>query len=860
MADIPKNYDPKGVEARWYKFWEERGYFTVQPNDTRPKYVVVIPPPNVTDVLHLGHALNVTIQDVFVRWKRMMGFATLWVPGEDHAGIATQAVVKRELAKKGITEPTRDQFMSAVWEWTNTKRKYIAQQLRRMGASCDWTRERFTLDEGLSRAVREVFVRLFNEGLIYRGHYIVNWCPKCRTAISDEEVEYEDITGKLWYIAYPIEEGGTIVVATTRPETMLGDTAVAVHPADDRYKKLVGKHAILPLINRRIPIIADDAVDPEMGTGAVKVTPAHDPDDFEIAKRHNLDIVLVMDESAHINDNGGKYKGLDRYAARNAVLDDLRKLNLLVKEEPHQYAVGHCHRCGTVIEPYLSEQWFVHMEPLAKPAIEAVEHGDIKFFPSRWTKTYLNWMYNIKDWCISRQLWWGHRIPVYYCENGCPPFASVDEPKKCPTCGATKLRQDPDVLDTWFSSWLWPFSVFGWPEQTDDLKAFYPTTLLVTAPDIIFFWVARMIMAGYKFMGDKPFSIVYLHGIVRDAQGRKMSKSLGNSIDPIEMIDKYGADAVRFTLIAAAGEAQDPALSENSFKAGRNFINKIWNAYRLVRMLCEKYGPDRAPTEPTVADRWITSRMEEVTIQVHELLTNLRINGALMTMYEFFWHEYCDWYLEIIKIEPNLPVAIKVLERMMRLMHPYIPFITEEIWQHLPHRGDSIVVADYPRGNPNLIDKEAIMWMNILKHVITEVRAVRSIFNVPKGKLLKLCYSGDDEIFEFLVSHTNILHKLAYVDNVVETTQRPPHSASVVGENYEIWIPLGEVIDVEKEKQRLMKEIKELESLLHATEAQLNNRNFIEKAPKEVVDKLKTKATTFRNKLTTLRRNVEGFI
>jgi len=879
---IPKVYDPKKVEDRIYSYWETRGFFHTEPEPGRKKYCIVIPPPNVTDVLHMGHAYNNTFQDILIRYHRMAGYNTLWIPGTDHAGIATQNVVERRLAKEeGLTRHDlgREKFVERVWQWQKKYGGIIINQLKRLGSSCDWQRTRFTMDEGLSRAVIEAFVRLYEKGLIYRGKYIINWCPRCQTAISDEEVVHKDQEGSLWYIRYPVKDGsGYITVATTRPESMLGDTAVAVHPEDKRYKKMIGKTLVLPLIGREIPVVADNAVDPKFGTGAVKVTPAHDPNDFEISQRHHLPAVVVMDETATMNENAGRFAGMDRFACRKAVVEELRKQGLLEKIEKHQHAVGHCQRCDTIIEPYLSEQWFVKIKPLAEPALRVVQEGKIRFIPERWTKVYENWMVNIRDWCISRQLWWGHRIPVFYCQDCGEQMVDRQKPEKCRKCGNGRIEQDSDVLDTWFSSWLWPFSTMGWPDKTPDLEYFYPTDTLVTGPDIIFFWVARMIMAGLEFMGDIPFRYVYIHGIIRDEFGRKMSKSLGNGIDPIEMIEKYSADAVRFSLMALTSEGQDINLAESKFEMGRNFSNKIWNAFRFIAMNRENaeidpnFQPAKVREQMELADRWVLSRYFATVEQITDHLEKFRFNDYVSTFYSFFWHDFCDWYLELIKPrlyqaeDPGqrslvLNVALYILKGSMKLLHPVMPFITEEIWQHVRAAEDpeSIMIASWPETEKGWISAETDRQMAFLQEVIRSVRTIRGEMNVPPGKKATvLVHDEDEERAELLRRYEGYLKNLAAVESceVGAGVKRPPQSASAVVEGAEIYVPLGGLIDIDVEKARLQKEIERLEGILEKLNLKLTNQNFLTRAPKEVVEKERAKKAQFEETLEKLRNNL----
>ena len=735
-TDIPKTYDSNRVESRWYDFWETGGYFRADPDSSAPPFVIVMPPPNVTGSLHMGHMLDHTVHDVIIRRKRMQGFNTLWLPGTDHAGIATQNVVEKQLREDGLTRHDlgRDKFVEKVWEWKSEYGDLITQQIRRIGDSCDWSRQRFTLDKGLSDAVREVFVRLYEEGSIYRGERLINWCPRCRTALSDLEVEYKSLEGKLYHIRYRIEGSREefVEIATTRPETMLGDTAIAVHPEDERYAHLKDRSAQLPLVGRKLPFIPDDVVDREFGTGVVKVTPAHDPADFDMGERHGLERISVIDEDGNITEAGGVYAGLDRFEARERLLSDLEAQKFLTRVESHVHNVGHCSRCKTIVEPLLSTQWFVDVGPMAKDAIRAVEEGDIKFVPANWAKTYFEWMYNIRDWCISRQLWWGHRIPAWYCECGEVVVSRVD-PTACPKCGSEEITQDEDVLDTWFSSQLWPFSTMGWPEETSDLKAFYPTSLLVTGFDIIFFWVARMIMAGLKFAGDVPFKEVYIHGLVRDAERQKLSKSQGNAGDPMLVCDEYGTDAVRFTLARLGAPGSDFILTEDQLEGYRAFSTKIWNAGRFILGSGNDSGTLLAEDEIrnadlSLADRWILSRQMRSVDAVNKALDRYFLHEAARSIYQFFWHEFCDWYLEMAKLHPeqSRPVLIHVFEKALRTLHPFMPFITEELWQRIPHNGESIVVARYPEFEADFVDERVERDTALIQEIIVKVRNIRS--------------------------------------------------------------------------------------------------------------------------------------
>ncbi|MCG0275215.1 MAG: valine--tRNA ligase [Thermosediminibacteraceae bacterium] len=858
ITDIPSVYDPKNVEEKWYKFWEENDFFRAKIERGKEPFTIVIPPPNVTGNLHLGHALNNTIQDILIRFKRMQGYPTLWLPGTDHAGIATEAKVKEQLAEEGLSKYDlgREKFLERVWAWKEKYGNTIVNQLKKLGASCDWSRFRFTLDEGLSRAVREVFVTLYEKGLIYRGDYIVNWCPTCKTTLSDIEVEHEERQDKLYYVKYPFSDGsGYVTIATTRPETIMADTAVAVNPADERYRAYIGKTVILPLVGREIPIIADDYVDMEFGTGALKVTPAHDPNDFEIGLRHGLPMIKVLDEEGRMNENAGKFKGLDRYECRKAMIRELEEKGYMVKIEDLTHSVRKCYRCNTVVEPMVSKQWFVRMKPLAEPAIEVVKQGRVQFVPERFAKIYINWLENIHDWCISRQLWWGHRIPAWYCKDCGETIVSRETPAKCSKCGGSSLEQDPDVLDTWFSSALWPFSTLGWPDETDDLKYFYPTTVLVTAYDIIFFWVARMIFMAMEFMKKEPFKYVAITGLIRDAQGRKMSKSLGNGIDPLEVIEKYGADTLRFALITGNTPGNDIRFSWEKAEHSRNFANKIWNASRFVMMNLEGFEPGEPELEKlSLKDRWILSRLNEVTREVTEFLEKFEVGMASQQVYDFFWSEFCDWYIEMAKIDlygedetakkSTQRVLYTVLERVLRLLHPFMPFITEEIWQHLPHEGKSIMVSSWPEYRSDWQFDDAVN-MQVLMDAVRGIRNIRAEMNVPPSKKAKaVVRTGDANTLELLKQNLDIIQTLAKVsevDFIPEGEQAPGKAMSCVIRGAEIFIPMEGLVDLEAEIARLQKEKAALEKEITTVRKKLSNHNFLTKAPKEVVEKEKQK-------------------
>ena len=872
--EIPTVYDPHKVEEKWYQYWLDNGYFTPEIEPEKEPYTIVIPPPNVTGALHMGHALDNTIQDVLIRYQRMQGNPTLWLPGTDHAGIATQARVEAELAKEGLSrwELGREKFLDRVWEWKHQYGGQIIVQLQRLGASCDFTRERFTMDEGCSRAVREVFVSLYERGLVYRGNYIVNWCPKCHTAISDIEVEHEDLAGHLWYVRYPLaDDDGYITVATTRPETILGDTAVAVNPHDERYQDLVGKEAVLPVVGRRLPIIADHYVDPAFGTGAVKITPGHDPNDFEVGQRHNLDQVSVIELDGKMTAAAGKFAGQDRYECRQHLVKELEAGGYLVKVEDLAHAVGHCSRCGTVIEPLLSKQWFVKMQPLAQPALQAVKDGRIRFVPERFTKIYCQWLENIRDWCISRQLWWGHRIPVWYCRDCGAEIASREDITSCCACGSSKIDQDPDVLDTWFSSALWPFSTLGWPEETADLGYFYPTSVLVTGRDIIFFWVARMIFMALPFMDDVPFRDVFIHGLVLDAQGRKMSKSLGNGIDPLEVIEKYGADTLRFMLITGSVPGYDLRFQWERVEATRNFANKVWNVARLALLNLEDFDPkkiDVSTLEFTLADRWIRSRFSTVRNRVIEFIDSYDLGGAGRLLYEFIWDEFCDWYVELAKLRlygddrPRRQTAQyvlwEVLERTLRLLHPFMPFVTEEIWQHLPHTGESIMIAPYPEPMGEQ-DLKAEADFALIQEVVRGIRNARAEMEVPPTRRARVIIQAESEAAAVLDQAGAYLESLAWASEVVTgaiTDQKPPQAVSFITNGVEVYLPLADLVDMEKEIARVEKEIAAMEAEVKRSERMLTNKGFLAKAPAEVVQNEREKETGYRDKLARLKERL----
>jgi len=874
---LAKVYDPKQVEDKWYQYWEQNGYFHAEVDPGREPFCIVIPPPNVTGQLHMGHALDETYQDILIRWKRMQGYNAMWLPGTDHAGIATQARVEEHIRKtEGLTRHDlgREEFLKRVWQWKEQYGDLIVKQLKKLGSSCDWDRLRFTMDEGCSRAVREVFVRLYERGLIYQGNYSVNWCPHCSTTLSDIEVDHEEVEGKLYYINYPFTDGsGHVQVATTRPETMLGDTAVAVSPDDPRFQHLIGKKVIVPLVNREVPIIADDYVDPSFGTGMVKITPAHDPNDFEIGLRHNLDQVVVIGLDAHMTKEAGKYSGMERYACRKLVVQDLEKLGLLAKIESHFHAVGECYRCGTVIEPMVSKQWFVKMKPLAEPAITAVKEGRIRFVPERFSKNYLNWMENIRDWCISRQLWWGHRIPVWYCQECGEAFAALDDPAECRKCGSKQIEQDPDVLDTWFSSALWPFSTLGWPEQTPELEHFYPTSVLVTGFDIIPFWVARMIFMGLEFMGERPFKDVLIHGLVRDELGRKMSKSLGNGVDPLEVIDEYGADALRFNLVIGVAPGNDLRFIPEKVEAYRNFANKIWNAARFALMNLADFDP--APGKPdedlSVADRWILSRYQNAASEVTRYLERYDVGEGARVLYDFIWSELCDWYIELVK--PRLYghhgekarcasqyTLWYVFKNTMQLLHPYMPFITEEIWQQLPQAGETIMLAPWPV-ETGLQDEAAEKEMALLMAVITAIRTIRSEKQVPPGRKITAVLKAEAEQRAVLEVNSHYLEALAGLAacTVEAPGEKVERSIAAVANGVEIYLPLADLVDLEAEAKRIANELAKAKQELERVQAKLANPGFVTKAPEAVVAKEREKQELLKDtvvKLTALYQEI----
>ena len=874
--ELSKTYSPTEIEDKWYKIWEEKGYFNAQHNSEKPGYSIAIPPPNVTGILHMGHMLNNAIQDAIIRYKRMSGFETLWIPGMDHAGIATQNKVERMLKEEGTSkeEIGYDEFLRRTWEWKEKHGGLITKQLRKLGVSLDWDRERFTMDEGLSRAVKEVFIKLYNDGLIYRGEYIVNWCPHDKTALADDEVNHIDKKGKIWEIKYRIKDTDDyVIIATTRPETMLGDTGVAVNPNDERYKYLIGKKVILPLMNREIPVVADEYVDMEFGTGVVKMTPSHDPNDFEVAKRTGLEFINIFTEDAHVNSNGGKYEGLERFAARKAILADLEAEGLLVGTKEHNHAVGHCYRCDSIIEPRVSTQWFVKMEPLAKRALEVVKNGQIQITPKRWEKVYYNWLENIRDWTISRQIWWGHRIPAYYAEDGTVFVARNMEEAKAQAKEKfgkeVSLREETDVLDTWFSSALWPFSTLGWPDKTPDLEKFFPTNALVTGADILFFWVARMVMMSLYINDEIPFSYVYLHGIIRDELGRKMSKSLGNSPDPLDLIAKYGADAIRFSFLYNTSQGQDIHFSEKLLEMGSTFANKVWNASRFVLSNLEDFDANAVIDEKEfkLEDRWILSKLQTASRQINEYMDKYELDSAAKVAYEFFRGNFCDWYVEIAKTRvygqegSDKTVAqyvLKtVLDKGLRMLHPFMPFITEEIWQKLGLDEETIMLSEFPTENKKYVDLAAEKEFDYLKEIVNAIRNIRGEANVSPAKkievIFKIVNDGEKEILEH---NAKILDKLANVEKYKFDAQIPKLVGFRLVDTTEIYVPLADLIDLDKEIEKLEKSIEKVQKDLDKTLNKLSNENFVNRAKPEAVEKEKRIKEELENKIAKLTESI----
>ncbi len=878
--DMPKAYEPGKVEQKWYQFWLEKDYFKPRIDADKKPFVIIMPPPNVTGELHIGQALTAILEDIMTRWHRMKGEPTLWLPGVDHASIAAQVVVERLLVEEGTDRHQlgRDKFLERMWQWMNTYRHIITEQHQKLGASCDWSRESFTMDEGPSRAVRTVFVRLYDKGLIYRGERIINWCPRCATALSDLETDHEELGGHLYHVRYPLaQSNGFITVATTRPETILGDTAVAVNPGDKRYKDMIGKSVILPAVKRVIPVITDDAVDPTFGTGAVKITPAHDPVDFEVAQRQGLPLVNILNPDATMNENAGPYVGLDRFACREAILADLESDGLLVKIEPYTHSVGHCQRCQTVIEPIASEQWFINTKPLAQPAIDAVLDGRITIVPARFTKVYLNWMENIRDWCISRQLWWGHQIPVWYCRDCSELTVAVEDVKACSHCGSANIEQDPDILDTWFSSALWTHTPLGWPDDTEDLRYFYPTTVMETAYDILFFWVARMIMMGLENTGDVPFHTVYLHGLIRDEKGEKMSKTKGNVLNPIDILEEYGTDALRFALSTGTSPGNDSKLTPAKLEAGRNFANKLWNATRFVVRSIEPSGAELQIQQNLlpVEDRWILSRLSRTVSSVTSLMQDFQFAEALRQIHEFLWGEFCDWYVELAKIRLRsrkgvispIPILVYVLETSLRLLHPYMPFITEELWQglkrHLPsdwQASESIMVAPYPEPAVTRLDPEAERVMDSIIEIIRSIRNARAQYNVESAHWLEAQIYGG-KLTSAIIPYSQAIETLARVRPItfLDTRQASPSGENalvLVLKEAEVVIPMASMFDLEAERKRIQKEIEQSQAEVVRLEGRLNDSAFLTKAPAAIVDKERDKLGVVKDKLERLKQEL----
>ena len=871
MRELPKVYEPQQVENKIYNMWEGNGYFRPTQKEGAKPFTIVMPPPNVTGQLHMGHAMDATLQDTLIRFKRMQGYSALWVPGVDHAGIATQIKVEEELRKEGLTryDLGREKFLERVWDWKHKYGNRIVEQQKKLGASCDWERARFTMDEGCSNAVREVFVSLYEKGLIYKGSRIINWCPHCVTALSDAEVEYVDKPGHLWHIRYPLTDGsGDVVVATTRPETMLGDTGVCVNPNDERYTAIVGKTVMLPLVNREIPVVADDYAEMDFGTGCVKMTPAHDPNDFEVGLRHNLEVIRVLDDNGVVNAYGGKYEGMDRYDARKAIVADLEEQGFLVKVDDHAHNVGTCYRCHNDVEPIISAQWFVKMQPLAEEAIRVVKEGETNFVPDRFSKTYLNWMENVRDWCISRQLWWGHQIPAWTCQECGHITVSRQDACACEKCGSKHIERDPDVLDTWFSSALWPFETLGWPEKTEDLAKFYPTDVLVTGYDIIFFWVARMIFSGCEHTGKTPFHTVLIHGLVRDDKGRKMSKSLGNGIDPLEMIEKYGCDALRMNMVTGNSPGNDMRFYVERCEAMRNFANKLWNASRYVMMNLAEDAKNQLPNidKLEIADKWVLSKLNTLIAEVTENLEKYELGVAVQKVYDFIWDTYCDWYIELTKArlysedaqrkQIAIDVLVYVLDQILRLLHPFMPFITEEIWQSIPHEGDALIVAQWPQYREDLAFKAECDMMESVMEAIRAIRNRRAEMNVPPSKKAALfALTGKPQVF---LEGEGFLQRLAYADTVTLLDKEPENldgMVTVTTADAKLYIPMGQLVDVEKELDRIRKELEKARKNLASIEGKLSNENFTARAPENVVNAEREKAQKARELIKQLEQS-----
>ncbi len=868
--ELAKQYNPAEVEDRTYKFWCDNKYFHAEVDPSKKPYTIVIPPPNITGQLHMGHALDNTLQDILIRWRRMQGYEALWLPGTDHASIATEAKIVEAMRKEGVTKEDigRDEFLKRAWAWKDQYGSRIIEQLKKMGSSCDWGRERFTMDEGCSKAVKEVFVNLYNKGLIYQGKRMVNWCPHCKTTISDAEVEYEDQAGHFWHLRYPFKDGsGYVELATTRPETMLGDTAVAVNPNDDRYKDIIGKTLILPIVHREIPVVADDYVDIEFGTGVVKITPAHDPNDYEVGLRHDLEIIDVMTDDGHIAEGWGKYSGMDRYECRKEIVKDLEAEGALIEVEDYNHNVGTCYRCHSTIEPRLSKQWFVKMEPLAKPAIDAVKEGKVKFVPERFNKIYYHWMENIKDWCISRQLWWGHRIPAYYCADCGEVTVSKENVIKCPKCGSAHVEQDPDTLDTWFSSALWPFSTLGWPDKTPELEYFYPTNTLVTGYDIIFFWVARMIFSALEHTGQVPFDTVLIHGLVRDAQGRKMSKSLGNGIDPLEIIDEYGADALRFTLATGNSPGNDMRFSDDKVKASRNFANKLWNAARFVLMyLGEGYQYPGLPEKLALEDKWIISKVNTLAKDVTANLEKFELGVAIQKLYDFIWDVFCDWYIEISKIrlqsgedaDTAKAVLVYVLTDILKLLHPFMPFITEEIYQAIPHDTESVMISKWPEYDENLNFASEEQQVEKIMQAVRAIRNRRAEMNIPPSRKAAVFVETDDA--DTFCYGTEFIKRLAYASEVTVSGafEDLGNIVTVITDSAKIFIPMGELVNFEAERKRLQKELAAAQDKLDFINKKLSNPGFVNKAPEKVVNQNREDAAKLEEKIAGIQDSLDS--
>ena len=872
--ELPKVYEPQQVESKIYDMWMEGGYFHAKKDESRKPFTIVMPPPNVTGQLHMGHAMDATLQDTLIRFKRMQGYNALWLPGVDHAGIATQIKVEEELRKEGLTryDLGREKFLERVWDWKHKYGNRIVEQQKKLGASCDWDRARFTMDDGCSKAVREVFVSLYEKGLIYKGSRIINWCPHCVTALSDAEVEYVDKPGHLWHIRYPLADGsGDVVVATTRPETMLGDTGVCVNPNDERYKDIVGKTVILPLVNKEIPIVADDYAEMEFGTGCVKMTPAHDPNDFEVGLRHNLEVIRVLDDNGKVNEFGGKYEGLDRYDARKQIVADLEAGGYLVKVEDYSHNVGTCYRCHRDVEPIISAQWFVKMKPLAEEAIRVVKEGQTRFVPDRFSKTYLNWMENVRDWCISRQLWWGHQIPAWTCSECGHITVSREDVCRCEKCGSQLIERDPDVLDTWFSSALWPFETLGWPEKTEDLDYFYPTDVLVTGYDIIFFWVARMIFSGCEHTGKTPFHTVLIHGLVRDNQGRKMSKSLGNGIDPLEMIEKYGCDALRMNLVTGNSPGNDTRFFTEKCEAMRNFANKLWNASRYVLMNLGEDARNELPDlgKLEISDKWVLSKLNTLIAEVTDNLEHYELGVAVQKVYDFIWDTYCDWYIELTKArlygddtgrkQTAIQVLVYVLDQVLRLLHPFMPFITEEIWQSIPHEGDALIAAKWPVYREDLAFRTEEAHMESVMNAIRAIRNRRADMNVPPSKKAALfVLTSKPQVF---AEGEGFIQRLAYADSVTLLEQEPENLDGMVTcatADAKLYIPMGQLVDVAKELERIGKELDRARKNLQSLEGKLSNEKFVSRAPEAVVNAEREKAQKARDLIASLEQSEEA--